>query len=92
MQVLGTLFSSKDSDLIQSNNALWSAFLTRFSDIDVSVRLEITKCVADLFLNHPSCRTDLEGNETQAKKKSARKRLTFLSITSNLFYLNRTCM
>ncbi len=55
------MFSDADSNLAGQNQQLWSCFMGRFNDIEVSVRRICVTAVTQLVVNHPELVEDLVG-------------------------------
>lgn len=59
VSLLARMFSEKDSNLARHHNVLWQAFLSRFNDISVSIRIKCVQYAMHLLLNQPELRQDL---------------------------------
>ncbi|XP_017780712.1 PREDICTED: sister chromatid cohesion protein PDS5 homolog B isoform X2 [Nicrophorus vespilloides] len=57
--LLARMFSEKDSELARKHTALWRAFLGRFNDIAVSIRIKCVQYSMHFLLNHPYLRKDI---------------------------------
>ncbi|XP_033631571.1 sister chromatid cohesion protein PDS5 homolog A-B-like [Asterias rubens] len=57
--LLGQMFSNKDSDLASQNKPLWNCFLGRFSDISVGIRTACVQFVSDFIIHHSYLLHDL---------------------------------
>ncbi|KAI4466781.1 androgen induced inhibitor of proliferation as3 / pds5-related [Holotrichia oblita] len=57
--LLARMFSEKDSELARRHPSLWRAFLGRFNDISVSIRIKCVQYSMHFFLNHPDLRKDI---------------------------------
>lgn len=58
-KVLATMFSDKESLLVQQNKQLWICFLGRFNDISHQVRARCVKYSLNFLLNHPELTEDI---------------------------------
>lgn len=59
VSLLARMFSERDSNLARHHNILWQAFLSRFNDISVSIRIKCVQYAMHLLLNQPELRQDL---------------------------------
>lgn len=59
VSLLARMFSERDSSLARHHNVLWQAFLSRFNDISVSIRIKCVQYAMHLLLNQPELRHDL---------------------------------
>ncbi|XP_026466131.1 sister chromatid cohesion protein PDS5 homolog B isoform X1 [Ctenocephalides felis] len=57
--LLATMFSEKDSTLASQHPALWRAFLGRFNDIAIAIRIKCVQYSMHFLLNHPDLRKDI---------------------------------
>ncbi|XP_046671895.1 sister chromatid cohesion protein PDS5 homolog B isoform X2 [Homalodisca vitripennis] len=57
--LLARMFSEKDSTLAKHHSQLWRAFLGRFNDISVSIRIKCVQYSMHFLLNHPELRKDI---------------------------------
>ncbi|KAE9537570.1 hypothetical protein AGLY_006593 [Aphis glycines] len=59
VSLLARMFSERDSSLARHHSVLWQAFLSRFNDISVSIRIKCVQYAMHLLLNQPELRHDL---------------------------------
>jgi len=57
--LLARMFSEKGSQLAVQHTQLWRAFLGRFNDISVSIRIKCVQYSMHFLLNHPELRKDI---------------------------------
>ncbi|XP_011866595.1 PREDICTED: sister chromatid cohesion protein PDS5 homolog B-B isoform X1 [Vollenhovia emeryi] len=57
--LLARMFSEKGSQLAVQYTPLWRAFLGRFNDISVSIRIKCVQYSMHFLLNHPELRKDI---------------------------------
>jgi len=57
--LLARMFSEKDSSLAKHHMQLWRAFLGRFNDISVSIRIKCVQYSMHFLINHPELRKDI---------------------------------
>nr|CAD7404383.1 unnamed protein product [Timema cristinae] len=57
--LLARMFSEKDSHLALHHQQLWRAFLGRFNDITVAIRIKCVQYSMHFLLNHPELRKDI---------------------------------
>lgn len=57
--LLARMFSEKGSQLAVQHSQLWRAFLGRFNDISVSIRIKCVQYSMHFLLNHPELRKDI---------------------------------
>ncbi|XP_039299402.1 sister chromatid cohesion protein PDS5 homolog B [Nilaparvata lugens] len=57
--LLARMFSEKDSTLAKSHQPLWRAFLGRFNDISIQIRIKCVQYSMHFLLNHPDLRKDI---------------------------------
>lgn len=57
--LLARMFSEKDSTLARHHQQLWRAFLGRFNDISVAIRIKCVQYSMHFLLNHPELRRDI---------------------------------
>ncbi|KAK6618691.1 hypothetical protein RUM43_013082 [Polyplax serrata] len=57
--LLARMFSEKDSTLARHHTPLWRAFLGRFNDISVNIRIKCVQYSMHFLLNHPELRRDM---------------------------------
>lgn len=57
--LLARMFSEKGSQLAIQHSQLWRAFLGRFNDITVSIRIKCVQYSMHFLLNHPELRKDI---------------------------------
>ncbi|XP_012269752.1 sister chromatid cohesion protein PDS5 homolog B isoform X2 [Athalia rosae] len=57
--LLARMFSEKGSQLAMQHTQLWRAFLGRFNDISVSIRIKCVQYSMHFLLNHPELRKDI---------------------------------
>ncbi|KAL7294326.1 hypothetical protein TKK_0012336 [Trichogramma kaykai] len=57
--LLSRMFSEKGSQLAVQHPQLWRAFLGRFNDISVSIRIKCVQYSMHFLLNHPELRKDI---------------------------------
>lgn len=57
--LLARMFSEKGSQLAMQHAQLWRAFLGRFNDITVSIRIKCVQYSMHFLLNHPELRKDI---------------------------------
>ncbi|XP_011506511.1 PREDICTED: sister chromatid cohesion protein PDS5 homolog B-B isoform X1 [Ceratosolen solmsi marchali] len=57
--LLARMFSEKGSQLAVQHPQLWRAFLGRFNDISVSIRIKCVQYSMHFLLNHPELRKDI---------------------------------
>uniref|UniRef100_A0A1B6DQW8 Uncharacterized protein n=1 Tax=Clastoptera arizonana TaxID=38151 RepID=A0A1B6DQW8_9HEMI len=57
--LLARMFSEKDSTLARHHGQLWRAFLGRFNDISVGIRIKCVQYSMHFLLNHPELRKDI---------------------------------
>ncbi|XP_014279866.1 sister chromatid cohesion protein PDS5 homolog B-B isoform X2 [Halyomorpha halys] len=59
VSLLARMFSEKDSTLAKSHPQLWRAFLGRFNDINLFIRMKCVQYSMHFLLNHPELRADI---------------------------------
>ncbi|XP_073986377.1 cohesin associated factor B pds5 isoform X1 [Rhodnius prolixus] len=59
VSLLARMFSEKDSNLATTHQHLWRAFLGRFNDINVFIRIKCVQYSMHFLLNHPELRRDI---------------------------------
>ncbi|XP_014241753.1 sister chromatid cohesion protein PDS5 homolog B-B isoform X2 [Cimex lectularius] len=59
VSLLARMFSEKDSTLAKTHQQLWTAFLGRFNDINVFIRIKCVQYSMHFLLNHPELRRDI---------------------------------
>ncbi|KAK3923322.1 Sister chromatid cohesion protein PDS5-like protein B [Frankliniella fusca] len=59
VSLLARMFSEKDSTLARAHHQLWKAFLGRFNDISVTIRIKCVQYSMHFLLNHPELRKDI---------------------------------
>lgn len=59
VSLLARMFSEKDSSLARTHQQLWRAFLGRFNDISVTIRIKCVQYSMHFLLNHPELRKDI---------------------------------
>ncbi|XP_034943210.1 sister chromatid cohesion protein PDS5 homolog B isoform X1 [Chelonus insularis] len=57
--LLARMFSEKNSQLATQHTQLWRAFLGRFNDISVAIRIKCVQYSMHFLLNHPELRKDI---------------------------------
>ncbi|KAK7793042.1 hypothetical protein R5R35_004471 [Gryllus longicercus] len=57
--LLARMFSERDSNLARHHTQLWKAFLGRFNDISVAIRIKCVQYSMHFLLNHPELRKDI---------------------------------
>lgn len=57
--LLARMFSEKGSQLAIQHTQLWRAFLGRFNDISVAIRIKCVQYSMHFLLNHPELRKDI---------------------------------
>ncbi|KAH0539698.1 sister chromatid cohesion protein PDS5 homolog B isoform X1 [Cotesia glomerata] len=57
--LLARMFSEKGSQLASQHTSLWRAFLGRFNDISVAIRIKCVQYSMHFLLNHPELRKDI---------------------------------
>lgn len=57
--LLARMFSEKGSNLATQHTQLWRAFLGRFNDISVQIRVKCVQYSMHFLLNHPELRKDI---------------------------------
>lgn len=57
--LLARMFSEKESTLARMYPALWRAFLGRFNDIDVQIRIKCVQYCMHFLIHHPDLRKDI---------------------------------
>ncbi|XP_014204642.1 sister chromatid cohesion protein PDS5 homolog B-A isoform X2 [Copidosoma floridanum] len=57
--LLARMFSERGSQLAEQHPLLWRAFLGRFNDISVSIRIKCVQYSMHFLLNHPELRKDI---------------------------------
>ncbi|XP_067006125.2 sister chromatid cohesion protein PDS5 homolog B-A [Anabrus simplex] len=57
--LLARMFSERDSNLARHHTQLWRAFLGRFNDISVAIRIKCVQYSMHFLLNHPELRKDI---------------------------------
>ncbi|RZF48923.1 hypothetical protein LSTR_LSTR003303 [Laodelphax striatellus] len=57
--LLARMFSEKYSTLAKNHPPLWRAFLSRFNDISVQIRIKCVQYSMNFLLNHPDLRLDI---------------------------------
>lgn len=57
--LLARMFSEKESTLAKMYPALWRAFLGRFNDIDVQIRIKCVQYCMHFLMHHPDLRKDI---------------------------------
>ncbi|XP_063982810.1 sister chromatid cohesion protein PDS5 homolog B isoform X1 [Diachasmimorpha longicaudata] len=57
--LLARMFSEKGSQLATQHTQLWRAFLGRFNDISVAIRIKCVQYSMHFLLNHPELRKDI---------------------------------
>jgi len=59
VSLLARMFSEKDSVLATNHRQLWNAFLGRFNDISVSIRIKCVQYTMHFLINHPELIDDI---------------------------------
>ncbi|XP_049833683.1 sister chromatid cohesion protein PDS5 homolog B-B isoform X1 [Schistocerca gregaria] len=59
VSLLARMFSERDSNLARHHTQLWRAFLGRFNDISVAIRIKCVQHSMHFLLNHPELRKDI---------------------------------
>ncbi|XP_054273999.1 sister chromatid cohesion protein PDS5 homolog B-like isoform X2 [Macrosteles quadrilineatus] len=57
--LLARMFSEKESVLARNHHQLWRAFLGRFNDISVTIRIKCVQYSMHFLINHPELRKDI---------------------------------
>ncbi|GFR06797.1 sister chromatid cohesion protein PDS5 homolog B-B [Trichonephila clavata] len=58
-EILGRMFSDRNSDMIETHNLLWGCFLDRFNDINKNIRLLCVNFAREFLVYHPESRQDI---------------------------------
>ncbi|GFY77146.1 sister chromatid cohesion protein PDS5 homolog B [Trichonephila inaurata madagascariensis] len=58
-QIVGRMFSDKNSNMIETHKLLWECFLDRFNDINKNIRLICVSFVREFLVYHPNSRQDI---------------------------------
>ncbi|XP_034247341.1 sister chromatid cohesion protein PDS5 homolog B [Thrips palmi] len=59
VSLLARMFSEKDSTLARAHSQLWKAFLGRFNDISVMIRIKCVQYSMHFLINHPELRKEI---------------------------------
>ncbi|MCL4115786.1 UNVERIFIED_CONTAM: hypothetical protein GTU68_048938, partial [Idotea baltica] len=59
VSLLARMFSEKDSSLAIDHKQLWTAFLGRFNDISIKIRIKCVQYSMHFLINHPELRKDI---------------------------------
>ncbi|XP_050425690.1 sister chromatid cohesion protein PDS5 homolog B-like [Adelges cooleyi] len=57
--LLASMFSEKESNIARRYNILWHAFLSRFNDLSINIRIKCVQCAMQILVNQSYCRPDL---------------------------------
>eukprot|EP01135_Chromosphaera_perkinsii_P007059 Nk52_evm2s683 gene=Nk52_evmTU2s683 len=60
LECLGSLFQSKESDLISSNHSMWKAFVGRTFDADFHIRQKAVSFISEIISSHNNVRQACE--------------------------------
>ncbi|GFW42259.1 sister chromatid cohesion protein PDS5 homolog B [Trichonephila clavipes] len=58
-EIVGQMFSDKNSNMIETHKLLWECFLDRFNDINKDIRLLCVSFVRECLVHHPNSRQDI---------------------------------
>ena len=59
VSLLARMFSERGPNLAQNHRALWLAFLGRYNDISLSIRIKCVQYTMHFLLNHPELINDI---------------------------------
>lgn len=59
VSLLARMFSEKDSTLAIHHTLLWQAFIGRFNDVSVAIRIKCVQYSMHFLTNHPELRADI---------------------------------
>lgn len=86
--VLSRMFAMEKSTLARDNQPLWLAFLKRFVDIDVDIRLHLVENAKYFLVFHPELATDVQ-RELTNRLLDADDKVRLKTISSIFEAINR---
>ncbi|KAK9873898.1 hypothetical protein WA026_002250 [Henosepilachna vigintioctopunctata] len=97
--LLARMFSEKDSELARRHSVLWRAFLGRFNDISLAIRIKCVQYSMHFLVNHPELRKDITDTlklRQHDSEENVRYEVVMAIVTTakkdfKLFQIQRTC-